>query len=1487
MALDPIAAPPPADLTPALDFDALRTRALATLQRLAGSTWTDHNAHDPGITLLEQLCYALTDLAYRSGFPVPDLLTGRADVSGDGANREPGLAGGVYGPAQVLPSAAVTVDDLRRLVVDLPGVKNAWIEPLDEPLARHDAAQALLVAVAPAAAGAAAAAAAPASPNVVDVRPRGLYRVRIEKSGLGEDVDGSTLVRLAAQRLQQWRGLGEDVAEIGVLDRIPVALDASIELAPGADGAEVLAAVYQAAAQYMSPALPFRSLRELLERGWRVDQIFEGPLLTRGFLDPAEWAAAGRRSTLRLSDLIRELMAVPGVQAVTSLGFLRDGQVSRDWLLPIAPDRCASFDLDGSRLRLDGGGLRIDHAAMRDSARRLFEARARQAATAPLAEPVDQTLAAPAGRDRQVGRYLSVQHHLPPVYGVGPSGLSSYETVERQAQAQQLKAYLLLFDQLLANQFAQLACAGRLLSFDDVSTEVRFAQPVPDEGGALQIDRLRCQPPAEHLSWLARTTRDPWGDDPLGEGSLARRHRLTDHLLARLGERWTEQRPVAGNDDVAIAAAQDGPPVEQDLSPRQRALRGKQAYLRDYPRLSLRRGVGEDALADPAGIAGANGLAQRLARLLAWPEGDAVLRVVEHILLRPLPADAWQRGPLMRAVNQRDPFSLRLSLVLPAQDARLADPDLRERLEQTVRSEAPAHLALRLVWLDDEAMDRFDAAQARWRSLWRSAQRRRFGVDAAATADEAGDHQVALRSARNRVIDALGLGDTFPLTDLTVADGGAGGPIKVAHGQPARIAIEAAEAGVRYELRGPEGRPLRDAQGQALPPVAAVGADERLVLEGPPVTDDITYRILATKLQPAPGLPSQPPVLLAQGAAVKVGLDTRLAVGLPDLPLLDGTLASAQPTDARLCSHGEQVRVQVHQSQEGVLYALVIDGKVQPTPEIGNLDTIDLRTPPLTEDATIAVQATKRFSGGSGGPIEHELLTTQLRVAVRADPTPALEPLPAAVVGHRQRDARLRLSTSQASVQYQVWVRRVRDAEWRRGADDLADTSALRAGADGPVLQRFELSTLGPVPDGFEAASPDAVAGTGAALELPLGAPADDVVCLVRTTKQHAAGNAVVTTEGLLAAQALVLVRPDPQPKLQLALVQPAAGALPLLRVAGGQGGVYYHFQPATDDAAGGASLPWPAYMHQRAELDPALNKGLDQLAIGVNLAIATDPDQALGGPVADDPRSGDDTLTPERRRPAAPRLDLPSLPDDALLRVRAVKAQTGVEQVLPLQVRLAALPVLRVEPEFPAPGKAAEIQVAAALATERYQLWADGRALAEPAAGDGGPLVLSTGPLEADTRLVLGIEAAAAADTWPLRRELLVDLRLLPRADRPVAARRTSLAPGEATEIVLADSQPGVLYQLLAGDRAVGEAQPGTGGELVLATAALTADTRFTVLARRADREAAAIVLDTVVTVQVIVPAPPVSKVAPAAAAAVTPTDTPGPLAPAGEPPA
>ncbi len=109
------------------DWSALRAEGLTHIQRLSGQLWTDHNLHDPGITSLEILCYALTDLAYRTRFSTVDLMTGP-----DG-RMDPASLSGLAPAHEVLPSAPRTIADYRRLLLRIDGLRNAWLDPMQDP----------------------------------------------------------------------------------------------------------------------------------------------------------------------------------------------------------------------------------------------------------------------------------------------------------------------------------------------------------------------------------------------------------------------------------------------------------------------------------------------------------------------------------------------------------------------------------------------------------------------------------------------------------------------------------------------------------------------------------------------------------------------------------------------------------------------------------------------------------------------------------------------------------------------------------------------------------------------------------------------------------------------------------------------------------------------------------------------------------------------------------------------------------------------------------------------------------------------------------------------------------------------------------------------------------------------------------------------------------------------------------------------------------
>ncbi|MGB8192285.1 MAG: hypothetical protein WCF67_10220 [Chitinophagaceae bacterium] len=110
---------PPA--TKSQDFEHLREQGMNIVRSVASGTWTDHNLHDPGITLLEACCYALTEMGLRTGMDMRDLVA--SDVNGRKAE--------FFTAAQVLPVSPVTINDFRKVLIDHELVQDAWVHALE------------------------------------------------------------------------------------------------------------------------------------------------------------------------------------------------------------------------------------------------------------------------------------------------------------------------------------------------------------------------------------------------------------------------------------------------------------------------------------------------------------------------------------------------------------------------------------------------------------------------------------------------------------------------------------------------------------------------------------------------------------------------------------------------------------------------------------------------------------------------------------------------------------------------------------------------------------------------------------------------------------------------------------------------------------------------------------------------------------------------------------------------------------------------------------------------------------------------------------------------------------------------------------------------------------------------------------------------------------------------------------------------------------
>jgi hypothetical protein len=680
--------PPPEE---AMDFRFLREAGIGLLERLAGPDWTDFNAHDPGITILEQVCYALSDLGYRLEHPIPDLL-----CEGGGTPDR-----GLSPPSEALACDPVTLTDLRRLVLDIPGVANCWLEPVEspEPALHYDGDRRTLSTL-------------ERSPQTERVSLKGLWRVLIACDQCDYGVVGAT-----ARRLFAHRPLCQDFVEIEVLGTEEIVLRVDIEIGPVADPETLLLEILSRAADYVTPHPPFRDLHGLLADGRALEDIFEGPGLTRGFLDEKDLPGPTRREALRTSDLIRLFMDLPGVRAVRGIalayvtaltGGKNEADAWSDWSLELDPARTQRLAIRPDLIRLwrDRMPVQIDNPAIveRYSAQRTARAGAPEATRVLEPEP-------PQGRDRRIADYRSILHQFPEIYGVGPAGLPESASLVRQGRMKQLKAYLLMMDQLLADSFAQTGNAASLLSADAADTETYAVGRILPDG--LNLNSLRIHGDEDsHRSAVAEAaalSRDAKGD-------AAIRRRQLDHLLARVGEAFVGHLPSG--------AAEPGDGIAERL-----------ALLARLPRIAASRGTAENSLA-AAGPENRAGLAERIALKLGFRVEDGeTFEVVEHCLLRPLSGDEEQTGPLLSEAVSADPYSLQLSLVFPGERGRFAEPGgdqapgalgFRALVEHLVRLETPAHLTPYVHWLAEADYVAFEARHRDWHTRRRAGLLERF-----------------------------------------------------------------------------------------------------------------------------------------------------------------------------------------------------------------------------------------------------------------------------------------------------------------------------------------------------------------------------------------------------------------------------------------------------------------------------------------------------------------------------------------------------------------------------------------------------------------------------------------------------------------------------------------------------------------------------------------------------------------------------------------
>lgn len=657
------------NLPPYVDFARLREEGIQHLEKLSTALWTDFNLHDPGITFLELLCYAITDLGYRNAFDTSKLLARSPEQRSEADSN-------FFSAAEILTCNPVTLLDYRKLLLDVAGVRNAWLEPAmagesEVPVYIDTQSKALTY----------------DRPSATAMRLplRGLYRVKLEldpetvRDACGQEYLSTSRIVAEVQRvLHQHRNLAEDFLSIDVLNEEEIAVCADLELDSAADPEEVLTEIYLKLDAFLSPRLTYHRLQDLLARGKTPEEIFAGrpfryhPLHLEellnsdpacppdafdlrpyhpdsfGFIDTDELEALPRRTVLHASDFYQLILDVPGVKAVKKLSLLNylhglPQSQGDSWCLHVSEGHTPVLSLEHARITFYKQNLpfKANEALVQQQflERKVAHTKAKRARH-------ELDLVLPPGEFVDLKDYPSIQKDLPQVYGVGEAGLPQSAPPERQAQAKQLKAYLTFFDQILADYLAQLAHVRDLFSMEKECRREQngrrhtyFTQGLTDLPGVADIVRnyRSCdsalageEAPIDYLPYLQHISESE-------EQYLTRRNRFLDHLLARFSEDFT---------DYVLLMYQLRGKGEQQRG----IIQDKIDFLRNYPQLSRDRGKAFD-YAQPGHTWDTNnvsGFKQRVAKLLGMD--DATRRHLSHAHVVKVETgyqwELWQEGGL-------------------------------------------------------------------------------------------------------------------------------------------------------------------------------------------------------------------------------------------------------------------------------------------------------------------------------------------------------------------------------------------------------------------------------------------------------------------------------------------------------------------------------------------------------------------------------------------------------------------------------------------------------------------------------------------------------------------------------------------------------------------------------------------------------------------------------------------------------------------------
>lgn len=534
-----------------LNFSELREKGIEYIQELSGDVWTDFNSHDPGVTILEQLCYALTDIGFRTSLPVNELLIEGKDKTVAAEKNA------FFTPSDIFSSHPVTILDTRKMIIDrFDKIQNVWISTKENKGYQEELR----------------------GINQVEILPRINFLNEL-KSNPGSK---ETFLKEANTFLSKARNLGENFEPVCLLQPQCIQIDFDIYIKEGADIETAIANLLLKLFEFIYSPVQYHSLSEMEEEVKNVEEIFAGPKLTKGFIKndlPNQ-----RLKKIHVDELQKLFSKVNGIVKSEVRSIIFNGAKYEE--LTVENGKFFHLQVDGntdkkpetrfesiySSVNVFVNNKIIPSLKKQSISNLFFEIWSKKHRGYSLvtqhAEYFSEKLNA-AWRDP--GNYHSIQRHFPIIYGIGEEGISKNDSAERHSRANQLKAYLILFEQHLTNHLAQLANLNEFfnINYTNGVKNTYFTQWL---SSVPSIDKL-----------MDKNQHSINSHEP-HEVFFRRKNKIYDHMLARFGEDLS---------NIPWETARRLNLIKSDAEFNEELLKQKSEFLTQLKDLSYNRAKGE------------------------------------------------------------------------------------------------------------------------------------------------------------------------------------------------------------------------------------------------------------------------------------------------------------------------------------------------------------------------------------------------------------------------------------------------------------------------------------------------------------------------------------------------------------------------------------------------------------------------------------------------------------------------------------------------------------------------------------------------------------------------------------------------------------------------------------------------------------------------------------------------------------------------------